>query len=102
MVASLRDAVRLASWLVLLRMVACAATLLAWEGRAELALGLGALVLDQPCISGSLYGKLLWAALADAATAVTPDVVAAAQERGRQADLQAAVQELLMELEATG
>jgi predicted ATPase/class 3 adenylate cyclase/tetratricopeptide (TPR) repeat protein len=102
MVASLRDAVRLASWLVLLRIVACAATLLAWEGRAELALGLGALVLDQPCISGSLYGKLLWAALADAATAVTPDVVAAAQERGRQADLQAAVQELLMELEATG
>jgi hypothetical protein len=99
LVASLRASISIPSPFVLARLLACGTVLLAWEGRAERAVELGALVLQEPYIRDSLYGKLLQAPLADAAAALPPEVVAAAQERGRLAGLQASVRDLLAELE---
>jgi tetratricopeptide (TPR) repeat protein len=99
LVASLRASISIPSPFVLARLLACGTALLAWEGRPERAFELGALVLQEPYIRDSLYGKLVRAPLADAAAALPPEVVAAAQERGRLAGLQATVRDLLAELE---
>jgi tetratricopeptide (TPR) repeat protein len=79
---------------------ALAALLLADEGNAERALELYTLLSGHPHVANSQWfedfaGKHI------AAVAVTlpPDVVAAAQARGRARDLQATLKELLDELE---
>jgi predicted ATPase len=75
------------------------AMLLAAEGERERALELSSLILHHPAI---------WQAIKDSAASLVaeleaelpPDVVAAAQERGRARDLEATVAELLVELGA--
>lgn len=76
--------------------------LLEADRQHERALELGALVLAQPFIKGSLYRDLLEEPLARAAAALEPDVAAGAWERGRQADLKQTARALLAELEVAG
>jgi predicted ATPase/class 3 adenylate cyclase len=102
LLASLRDAVSESSPLLLGRLIACAAALLAADGQHERALELGALVLEQPFIKGSLYRDLLAEPMALSAAALQPDSAADARERGRSADLKQTGRALLAELEAAG
>jgi len=102
LLANLRDAVSASSPLILGRLIACGAALLAADGRHERAIELGALVLELPFINGSLYRDLLEEPMGRAAAALRPDVAADARERGRRDDLKQTARELLEELEAAG
>jgi predicted ATPase/transcriptional regulator with XRE-family HTH domain len=102
LVASLRDAVPASSPLILGRLIACGAALLAADGRHERALELGTMVLEQPFIKGSLYRDLLEEPMASAAVALQPDIAADARSRGRRADLKQIARALLAELEGAG
>ncbi len=103
--ACLREALQIAeetgSFELLLSALAVAALLLADQGQAERAVEVYALAWRYPVVSNSrwyqdVYGRHVAAAEA----ALPPDLVAAAQERGRARDPWATVRELLEELEA--
>jgi tetratricopeptide (TPR) repeat protein len=77
----------------------CAALLLAGLGQAEQAVEVYALALRFPFVANShMCQDGVGKHIAAAAAALPPDVVAAAQERGRARDLWATVEELLVEL----
>ena len=77
------------------------ALLLADEGKVERAVELHALVSCDLYVANSrLYEDVAGRHIATAAKTLPPDVVAAAQERGRGRDLWDTVEELLVELEA--
>jgi tetratricopeptide (TPR) repeat protein len=76
------------------------ALLLADEGHKEQAVELYALVLRYPWVANSQWWEdIAGKQIAAVAATLPPDVVAAAQARGRARDLQATVRELLEELE---
>ena len=78
-----------------------AALLLADGGQVERAVELYALASRYPHVANSRwYEDVAGKHIAAAATTLPPEVVAAAQERGRARDLEATVKELLAELEA--
>jgi tetratricopeptide (TPR) repeat protein len=75
------------------------ALFLADQGEAERAIEVYALISRYPTVAGSLHFEILAGRpLAAASEALPPDVVAAAQERGRARDLEATVVELWLEL----
>ena len=77
-----------------------AALLIADEGRAERAVELHALACRDPHVSESRWFEdVSGKHIAAAAESLPPDVVAAAQERGRARDLWETAKELLAELE---
>jgi predicted ATPase/DNA-binding SARP family transcriptional activator len=79
--------------------VAAMALLLAEQGRLERAVELYATASRYPLISNSRWFKdIVGKHIATAAATLSPQVVAAAQERGRARDLNATVAELLVEL----
>jgi predicted ATPase/DNA-binding SARP family transcriptional activator len=79
--------------------VASIALLLADEGEIERAVELYALACRYPYVSNSRWFKdICGKHIAAVAATLPPDVVAAAQERGRARDLQATMEELLEEL----
>jgi len=76
-----------------------AALLLADEGQSERAVEVYALASRYPCVTNSQwYEDVAGRHIAAVAATLPPDVVAAAQERGRARDLEATVDELLAEL----
>jgi tetratricopeptide (TPR) repeat protein len=79
----------------------CALSLvLADEGATEQAVELYALVSRHPHVANSCWFEdVAGVHIATAATALPPDAVATAQERGRARDLWATAEELLAELE---
>ena len=77
------------------------ALLLADLGEAARAVELYALASRHPVVANShWFEDVAGRHIAAAAATLPPDVVVAAQERGRAQDLEATVQELLAELEA--
>ncbi len=77
-----------------------AALLLRDQGRVELALELRALALQRPWFANSRwFHDVFWEPIVAAAATLSPEVVAAAEERGRQRDAAATVRELIAELE---
>ena len=73
---------------------------LAEVGQPERAVEIYALASTWSCIADSVwYQDVFGQSLAGIAASLPPEVVAAAQERGRARDLEATVQELLLELE---
>jgi tetratricopeptide (TPR) repeat protein len=86
---------------IILLLLPAIALLLADEGQVERAVELYALASRYPYVANARWfedaaGKHISAA---AAKALPPDVVAAAQERGRARDLQTTIEDLLAELE---
>jgi hypothetical protein len=76
------------------------ALLLADQDEVERAVELYALALRYPFVSSSRWFEdIAGRHIASAAAILPPDVVAAAQERGRARDLDETVKELLVELE---
>ena len=79
------------------------ALLLVDQGEAERAVELYALASRDPHVANAQwYEDVAGRHIAAAAATLPPDVVAAAQERGRARDLEATVQELLAELGEAG
>ncbi len=93
LIVELRKAVEFRRFTPLMFALSGLALLLADEGEAERALELYALAARHPVVANSRWYKHI---VAVAAT-LPPEVVAAAQERGRARDLEAAVAELLIE-----
>ena len=82
---------------------AAAALLLLDEREVERAAELYALAKRHPIVANSQWFEdVAGVHIATAAETLPPDVVAAAQERGRARDLEATVKELLADLEAKG
>jgi hypothetical protein len=80
-----------------------AALLLADRGQTERAVELYALAARHPFVANSRWFEdVAGREIAALAESLPPDVVAAAQERGRGRDLWATVRELLIELEGEG
>jgi tetratricopeptide (TPR) repeat protein len=75
------------------------ALLLAEQNELERAVELYALASRLPAVAGRWFDDVFGRHIAAAAATLPPDVVAAAQERGRQRELWATVEELLTELE---
>jgi hypothetical protein len=76
------------------------ALLLADRGESELAVELYALASRHPLVTNSQWFQdVAGRQIAAMAGTLPPEVVAAAQERGRARDLEATVQEVLAELE---
>jgi len=76
-----------------------AAALLLDEGQVERAVELYALALQQPFVAHShWFEDVVGQHIAAGAATLPPEVVAAAQERGRARDLWATVRELAAEL----
>jgi hypothetical protein len=76
------------------------ALLLAKRGQAEQAVEVYALASRYPYVSNSrFWDDVVGKYVAAAAASLPPQVLAAAQERGRARDLWATVEELLAELE---
>jgi hypothetical protein len=79
--------------------IALVALLLAHQGEAERAVELYALASRHPYVGNSRYWEdTIGRHIAAVAATLPPEVVAAAQERGRARDLEATVAELLTEL----
>jgi hypothetical protein len=96
---ALRAAVEKGSFIPLLYALPPAAHLLVDEGEVERAVELYALALQQPFVAHSRWFEdIVGRHVAAAAEALPPEVVAAAQERGRARDLWATAHELVAEL----
>ena len=97
---ALRAAVEKGSFIPLLYALPPVAVLLVGEGEVERAVELYALALQQPFVAHSRWFEdVVGRHVAAAAEALPPEVVAAAQERGRARDLWATAQELVVEWE---
>ena len=84
----------------LLQALPAVALLMASHGKRERSLELFALAWQQPRASNSRWFQDVYCKpMAAIAAGLPPEIIAAAQERGRARDLQATVQELLAELE---
>jgi hypothetical protein len=84
---------------VILRALLGIALLLADRGETERAVELYALASRYPLVANAQWFEdVAGVHIAAAAATLPPDVVAAAQERGRARDLKATVEELLEEL----
>jgi predicted ATPase len=100
---ALHLATELGSCIPLMRGLPVAALLLADEGQSERAVEVYALASRYPCVANSQwYEDIAGQHIAAVAATLPPDVVAAAQERGRARDLDATLAELLDELAGTG
>jgi predicted ATPase len=98
--AALRIAAEVCTWAVLVPAIPRIALLLADMGEAARAVELYALVLRYPWVANSRWFEdVAGRHIAAIAATLPPEVVAAAQERGRARDLEATVAELLVELE---
>jgi tetratricopeptide (TPR) repeat protein len=98
--AGLRSIVEHRFFLAALRAVPAAALLLACEGRAECAVEIYALASRYGVVANSQWFKdVVGKEIAAVADTLPPDIVAAAQERGRARDLWETVEELLEEFE---
>ena len=98
--AALRIATEVSAAAILVDTVPPIALLLADRGEAARAVELYALALRYPGIANSRFcDDVAGRHIATTAETLPPDVVAAAQERGRARDLEATVRELLAELE---
>ena len=96
---ALHLATELGSCVPLMHGLPAAALLLADEGQSERAVEVYALASRYPCVANShWYEDIAGRHIAAVAATLPPDVVAAAQERGRARDLEATVAELLAEL----
>jgi predicted ATPase len=92
-------ATQLGTCVPLMHGLPAAALLLADEGQSERAVEIYALALRYPCVANSQwYEDIAGQHIAAVAATLPPDVVAAAQARGRARDLDATVAELLDEL----
>jgi hypothetical protein len=97
---SLQIAVEVRSALLFWFVLPSVAVLLAVQGRAERAVDLYALASRWTSVSRSrLWQDIAGRRVAAAAEALPPEVVAAAQERGRAREVWATVEELLVEFE---
>jgi tetratricopeptide (TPR) repeat protein len=97
---ALHLATELGSCVPLMHGLPAAALLLADEGQSERAVEVYALASRYPCVANSRwYEDIAGQHIAAVAATLPPDVVAAAQERGRARDLDATVAELIDELE---
>jgi predicted ATPase/DNA-binding SARP family transcriptional activator len=97
---ALRMAAAIQTFSALMYVLPGIALLLSDEGQAERAVELYALASRQPLVANSRWFEdVAGRHIAAAAAALPPDVVAAAQERGRSRDLHATVAELLAEWE---
>ncbi len=98
--AALRIATELRAVTVLVPAVPAIALLLADRGEAARAVELYALALRYPHVANSCwYEDVVGKHITAAAETLPPDVVAAAEARGRARDLEATVKELLAELD---
>jgi predicted ATPase len=96
---ALHLATELGSCVPLMHGLPAAALLLADEGQNERAVEVYALASRYPCVANSQwYEDVAGQHIAAIAATLPPDVVAAAQERGRARDLDTTVAELLAEL----
>jgi tetratricopeptide (TPR) repeat protein len=101
--AALRIATELSAWVSLVPAVCAIALLLADRGESARAIELYALALRYPRIANSRWwDDVVGKHIAAAAATLPPDVVTAAQERGRARELDATMKELLVELEQEG
>jgi hypothetical protein len=86
------------SYTVLVEALPFAALLLLADGQAERAIELYALACTLPHIAnGQWYQDVVGRPIAQAAAALPPDFIAAAQERGRACDVKATLDELIAE-----
>ena len=98
--AALRIATEVSAARAVVRTVALIALLLADRGEAERAVELYALALCWPRVASSRwYEDVVGRHIAAAAWALPPDIVTAAQKRGRARDVKATMKEFLAELE---
>jgi hypothetical protein len=96
-------AAELGDWMPLVSALAAAALLLADEGEAEQAVELYALASCYDYVANSKWFEdVAGAHIAAVAETLPPEVVTAAQERGRARDLWETAQELLEELGRSG
>jgi predicted ATPase/DNA-binding SARP family transcriptional activator len=97
---ALRTASEIRGFFPLIVALPCTALLLADQGKVEQAVELYALASRYPFVANSRWFEdVAGKHIAAVAATLPPEVVAAAQERGRARDLDAAVAELLVELE---
>ena len=97
---ALRTATEIGTFLARMIALPAVALLLADQGQAERAIELYALASRYPVLANAHWVEdVAGRHIGDLAETLPPDVVAAAQERGRARDLDDTVQELLVELE---
>ena len=102
--ACLREAARIGaktgSFPIAVRVLPAMAFLLADEGEVERAVEHYALASRYGYVANSRWFEDVFGRqIADAAAGLSPEMVAASEERGRERDLQATMKELLVELE---